>query len=112
MFVAAEAAIKRASDSEHFVLIGTQMLAVLVDEIQLVQIQEHQAEYYSLVEKMLRTQNFKIKYEAQKAFIDLLKHIKDSDFNENWAKIFEYAWTEVLKSKNTIEKLGQLNLQS
>jgi hypothetical protein len=37
---------------------------------------------------MLSNKNIQIKYEAQKAFIELLKRMKDADFNANWAYIF------------------------
>ena len=55
---------------------------------------------------MLQSKNLQIKYESQKAYSNLLKHLKDVAFNEKWASIFGYAWTEVINSRGYIQKLG------
>lgn len=55
---------------------------------------------------MLSSENIQIKYEAQKAFTNLLKYLKDAAFNEKWDSIFGFAWSSVKSSKSYIEKIG------
>jgi hypothetical protein len=51
---------------------------------------------------MLSSANIQIKYEAQKAFSNLLKSLKDTTFNQNWDTIFGFAWNSVKSSKSYI----------
>jgi hypothetical protein len=48
---------------------------------------------------MLESSNIQIKYEAQKAYSGLLRHIKDAAFNDKWASIFGYILSSVLDTK-------------
>lgn len=74
-----------------------------------MQLQEHQEEYYSLIETMLESTNIQIKYEAQKSYASLLRHLKDVAFNEKWHSIFNYAWEQIQNSKYYIERMGRIN---
>ena len=82
------------------------MLNILVDNIQKSQLSEHQAEYFELSRSLLKDQDNHIKFEAHKAYLKLIKVMKDSTFFTSWREIFNTTWGVVLDSKPYIEVLG------
>lgn len=82
------------------------MLNILVDNIQRSQLSEHQTEYFELARSLLKDPDVHIKFEAHKAYLKLIKVMKDSTFFTSWREIFNTVWSLVLDSKPYIEILG------